>query len=240
MYIISKHKDYYDTAMGYGIDKTTVYKRTLKEKKIKKEKDLREEDITFSKYAYAIEQFVIGFCGEMYPGIKVTKRTPDRYAGYINPEDKEKEFCFYNADDYMNFLKEEDIGLQRSSYYYWGISSYSVYSEKEIKDFFKTSHWNFLEKNFHDFYCPVFIYKTGRLTRRSKQTNLTLNPVLKDFKFVKVKDPYTAFQEVYMYLAGVLGNTEKDTTNISDKHRIQQKGFDKWSFRKMPQKNKKK
>ncbi|HNC58681.1 MAG TPA: hypothetical protein PLP33_24860 [Leptospiraceae bacterium] len=61
---------------------------------------------------------------------------------------------------------------------------------------------------------------------------LILNPNLKDLAFFKVKDPYTTFQEISMFVSGVLGNKEDKTLNISDSDKILQLGFDtKTSFR---------
>ena len=61
---------------------------------------------------------------------------------------------------------------------------------------------------------------------------------LKDVSFYKVWDPYQAYQELDMYISGVLGQQEKETINISDKDRIYQHGFDSYSFRKLPEEKK--
>jgi hypothetical protein len=64
---------------------------------------------------------------------------------------------------------------------------------------------------------------------------VSLWPILKDYKFFKVKDTFTAFQEISMYQFGVLGCTEKDICVVSDKDRLDQRGFDpKYGFRKRP------
>jgi hypothetical protein len=54
---------------------------------------------------------------------------------------------------------------------------------------------------------------------------------LKDIEFQRVLDPFTAYQELDQWISGVLGqNPEPD--EVSDKVKIQQHGFDSWSFRK--------
>jgi hypothetical protein len=58
---------------------------------------------------------------------------------------------------------------------------------------------------------------------------------LKDIQFYRAVDPYTAFQEIEMYLGGIVPRPGAMTANIEDKYRVEQHGFDKWSFRKMPQ-----
>jgi hypothetical protein len=46
-----------------------------------------------------------------------------------------------------------------------------------------------------------------------------------------------AFQEIQMFISGVLGIDENPTVEVSDKDKIISRGFDyKWSFRKEPKK----
>ena len=48
----------------------------------------------------------------------------------------------------------------------------------------------------------------------------------------RIKNSYSAFQDIYMYISGVLGNTEKNMVQISDKDMLYKRGFNKWSFKK--------
>ena len=58
---------------------------------------------------------------------------------------------------------------------------------------------------------------------------------MKNYRFVQIKDPPTAFQDIFMYIAGVIGITEPVTVKISDKELAKKKGHDgKYSFRKPP------
>lgn len=63
---------------------------------------------------------------------------------------------------------------------------------------------------------------------------------LRDIQFFKLMDPYQIYQELDMYVTGVLGQQTKEVIKISDKDRIYQHGFDKYSFRKMPEEGKRK
>ena len=70
---------------------------------------------------------------------------------------------------------------------------------------------------------------------------LIKNPILKDFNFHRIIKPYIAFQEIEMYLGGILANTKTPPMPVgSDKVIAESKGYDKWSFRKMPIKKSKK
>lgn len=57
------------------------------------------------------------------------------------------------------------------------------------------------------------------------------NAILKQYEFEKIIDPYTAFQEVYMFLAAK-AKPEKVIKEMSNDDKVFSKGFDKFSFRK--------
>jgi len=58
-----------------------------------------------------------------------------------------------------------------------------------------------------------------------------VNPSLKEIGFERLKDPFSAFQEISTYLANILIE-QKPIVTIDDRHRIEQHGFDiKESFR---------
>lgn len=64
------------------------------------------------------------------------------------------------------------------------------------------------------------------------QSKGVINPKLKDYQFDRIKDSFTAFQEISIYLSNILVE-QKETVVIEDKFRIEQHGFDlKKSFRK--------
>ena len=50
-------------------------------------------------------------------------------------------------------------------------------------------------------------------------------------KFQTIFEPFTAFQEIEMFLGGVIGSNENNIIEIEDKYRIESHGFNKWSFR---------
>ena len=229
MLIISKHKDYYDGVVGtMGVDKSIVFERTTNEidnsKKIPKpfRKNIRWDDkskliqrFTYKsldeKYLNA-SHFIIGFCGKLYLGFKME---------YENPHKR------YHNDNLIEF-------------------SYDV---EKFKTHFKPT-WSFTDfnefveyvKNFdcidihRELNTPIFVYDTDIFTHKN---TFIVNPILKEFNFYKVFDSFTAFQEIQMYIGGVLGVGENPTIEVSDKHKITSRGFDyKWSFRKEPKEKK--
>jgi hypothetical protein len=85
----------------------------------------------------------------------------------------------------------------------------------------KNFKFDFSMNLFHTFQTPVMAIWQG---------NLIINPNLKAFEFQKVVDPYTALTELQNFIAGVLG-TSKEIIEVADKYKIQNHGYDKYSFK---------
>ena len=90
----------------------------------------------------------------------------------------------------------------------------------------------FIEKK-----TPIFIYGDyldGYYEPRKSQ-ELIINPRLKDWGFQSIKDPVSAFQDIYMFISGVLGVSNMKMLEFSDKLKAKAKGHDgEFSFRKPP------
>lgn len=240
MYIISKksEKDYYDGVAGTaGIDKTIVYDRHIMEvekkdvpKIFKSRSYIYSKDIespisklgllTTKKEYYNlyphITTFIVGFCGKLYPGWKMYsegKKLP--YGGKelittITYDDKE--VGKYITPRFWNGQFDDNVEYTRK------------YDPIDIFRLFNT---------------PLFVYdydyNRTELEPWAQDAKFLINPLLKEYEFYKVFDAVQAFQEISMFIGGVLGNKEKEIINVADKYKITQHGFDKWSFRKEPQ-----
>ncbi|MFW6246988.1 MAG: hypothetical protein ACOC22_02310 [bacterium] len=225
MLIISKHKDYYDGVVGTtGVDKTIVYDRTLHEitdmKKFPKpfrkdgwsNKNLLSERFTYnSKSDVYLEasHFIIGFCGRLYLGFKMVYENPERYFNDVLID------YTYDVDEFKKHFK----------------TSWSFADFDEFVEYIK----NYDSIDIHrELNSPIFVLDSNP-TKYYYNKTFIINPVLKDYQFYKVFDSFTAFQEIQMYVSGVLGVGENPMIEISDKDKITQHGFDpKWSFRKEP------
>ncbi len=215
MRIISKFHDYYDLGLSYGIDKTLIFKR-VKEETNYNIPDL-EKIIDENKFLYSLchhafgaktrkfNPIFIGFCGRLIP-------------------------CMHYRLEYKGFVKEDYLYTYKSFMKIW--KKYKkkkrwLYPKDEMYEtFFGLKIYR--DDIFFDLKTPIFIWE-----KVDKKYVITKNPCLKDFKFTGIMDPYTVFQEISMYLGGVLGIGEKPIAKISNKEMIEQKGFDyKWSFRK--------
>lgn len=242
MYIISNKKDFYDGVAGTtGIDKTIIYDRETIEKdeiptifeRRKGYWGTRKTDTPFhnigchsikkecrgiacDEYAY----FIVGFCGKLYIGWKLYFE--------INTVSHDISTTISYDNEYMQSILE-----QKS----WQGNLVDAINYVKTFDALQM---------FRDLKCPIFIYDSdfGRLhfdKKRSSYNNhhskFFINPLLKDYEFYKIFDSFQAFQEVSMFMGGVLGKGEKEITEVADKYKITQHGFDyKWSFRKEPKK----
>jgi hypothetical protein len=243
MRIISPFHDYYDTAQAFGQDERVVYHRVTREEKYKfphalakwfpargvpwKQRGEFADDhverfyfksskpVTF--HPVSIEFFRIGFCGKLHSGI-VIQFTP------TSPIE-----CFYNVDD---------IKTKAEKYFKKNL----VDEFKETTSGQRAANWfdkKVDETSFND-WCvenktPVVVWNS---TWKEHSEWVYYNPCLNDYDFFKVMNPYQAYQELDMYISGVIGYPGIPMVEIEDKYKIVEHGFDKWSFRKIGEKSK--
>ncbi len=252
MRIHSKHKDYYDSALGYGIDPNCHYVRKEDEFKApsgpsrlgerSEYNDIEKMEFleTFlktkptqtryrddsSRIETALTHGFL-FCGKMYVCIEFTTG-----AG--------KTLWAYSADDVLSIIKIYGSKLELANWNgkkidKWSSSSrefggpyfrYGIYNKEHMKKFFEiyqaVERKEFMDYH-HDIGIPVMMF-TNQV--------LVYNPVLADYKFYKIVDAFQAFQELSMFISGVLGGNSPKMVEISDKIRIAKHGFNEMSFRK--------
>jgi hypothetical protein len=223
MKIISKYHDYYDGVGAHDREPTPVYLRHSKDiKDVKIERDylkigridFRPNNSTFKHDRVAYIR-IVGFCGKMYPFLHVTKY----YGTWGNDDDEKDEEFIYDHDrldalEYKHYLRW--LGEKPGLFYKRDDYIKNLNSSEELKSLFKKYN------------TPVFL-----LTKVWNEPYLTINPILKDFHFAKAIDPYTAYQELSMYLGNEL--TQEHQGNVptgDDKTLASSKGYDRFSFRK--------
>jgi hypothetical protein len=249
MRIISKFKDYYDCVQAYGMDQTILYVRN---KEIEKgTKGLpRCSNLYFwsEDPLFKCDDFIIGFCGKVYGAVRLRKNGTNNEV-----------FC-HSIEAVDKYFKENLTEKQLNEYY--GKRTGALYVPYVRHRYTYSSYFdkvegsrNLYEHLFIEKKCPIFVMGNSLTERntegikveseiyqydeRGKQGCILYNPVLKEFDFFKVFDPHTAYQEIFMYVAGVLATPMKPIPEISDDDMRDVKGFDKWSFRKEPSKKKK-
>jgi hypothetical protein len=245
MLIDSDFHDYYDSVLRVsGVDKTCPYLRKTSSIDFKVKDSWQKEESTtgvlFRKLGESTIYFdgksrwtqrefigraVVAFAGNFYPMVKIPK--PNGY----------KKTIVYDLDEATHMLRERfpkhmaKIEKGRKQDIRWLDGAHP----DKLADFFDQSQWAPLEYLFREHNSPVLLIEGDWGSERT----LTINPVLKKIKFMKVKDTYTAFQEIHTFLSGVLGVGEPMTAEVGNDDRVKQRGFNKESFRKAPGKKKK-
>jgi hypothetical protein len=206
--IISKNgeRDYYDSIQRTGVDRSIVY---VREPKVIRQSNTHSLD--------RLSEAVIGFCGKTYPAVY--------YLDYETAHPKKIIRPFYSLEELKIFV-EENPKFQEHHY----LSGYftSPYSQwKRFQEHFDkySRSTNDLMDTFLRYKVPIFLY-------HKYQDKLTINPILSAWEFYRVFDPWTAFQELSMYLSNVLVEPSKSIPKMSDVDLAEIKGFDKHSFRK--------
>jgi hypothetical protein len=233
--IISSFHDYYDSLTNFGgIDKSKVFVReernipselhpNLKFDRSSSDKLIkllhsREQDINgiptvsidFNRFS-KVNSFIVIFAGIIYPGIKVhLESTP----GICLWEDS----YHYNKDSVLDKLK--------------GLYVCSPYREAEIEKLFKFTG-SILARDWAIENKISIVTDVESCDRRGR--TWWTNPMLSRIGFQKALDPYTAFQELELFIGGVL-TENKEIYQVPNDIKIQQAGFDlKTSFRKPKQ-----
>ncbi len=123
--------------------------------------------------------------------------------------------------------------------YYEGIKRRFLYDQAEVEAFDKKhpdykilpwcQNWNdfFNQKCPFEFKKPIFVFEKYR----DQGFVLTWNAQLNNYDFAKVVEPYTAYQELAMWV-GAQARPEKEIAEVSDEVKVESHGFDKYSFRK--------
>lgn len=174
------------------------------------ERDIKLEDVFYrpSSYfknevsSYKAFRDSIYFCGKRYNFVvKVyTKDGKKIPVSEFSPELCNMKF-YYTTEQYKKDFESNTIGT------YWNKVNVDEYFKVQ-----KVPDSEFIERG-----TPYY-----------KEKNNT--PLLKDYHFALAVDPMTAFQEISMYIAGVL-NESKEECEIDEKYRIKGHGFNCESFR---------
>ena len=226
MRIIADKKDYYDCIMRAGQDFTVIYVRKPEEEIIgRKACNPWSDGWPFPRFrGRRGYDYIIGFCGKIYPMVEFE---------IVNRDDSTDRIKCFSMDEIEAFMVKHLSPREMKEYQ--GKARYSRWwpslNRKSYATFFKecaeqqTKH----EAMFTEKRCPVFVAsEQGR--RGGGGGVIEWNAMLNKHEFFRVFDPYTAFQEIAMFV-GNLAIPQKPMPVIEDEMKIQTHGFDKFSFR---------
>lgn len=242
MRIISEFRDFYDSALCYGIDPLLIYIRDNKEYSFEFAKEEKKylpgdmdrvlapitrilsempEDITiysknYGRRAIRITPKIVGFCGVLYPAMDIegfTFYTPQQVVAMLPLEVLKQ---VYMSREKLNEL------VERKDMASWSRELTAASWKKTVKD---------IEgRKFDDVFVglgvPIFRYE--KIYRRYR---ITVNQCLKSDGFQRIKTPVECFQEISMYIGNQLVHQKDPSTLIPNDVLRDEKGFDKWSFR---------
>lgn len=236
MLINRDFQDYYDSAIGYGVDKKVVYDRQSVEYRasIKSNpsiidaidnavRQLEDQRTRFATNPYGV--FYIGFCGKIYTGLyaRVDPKTgvPPKTFSYKEAHTLAKAF-YWGEKDFLpgEFDQPRKHAWQRCR----------AAGGQSLREWYELNAHLLVHEAldvFIDHKVVSFVYLEGLLVT---------NPCLKDYNFQRMIGGVQAFQEISMFISGVLGSPERELVATEDKYIIMSKGFDEHSFRKAPTK----
>ena len=238
MMILSPFRDYYDSCASYGVDMTVQYRRDTRQYNLRAETGpdgtlVKEFNYLLSlvkdrlpPLAGRISLVYVGFCGKIYVGLrpKVVCSTGRIYRNTVYPGRPAPELIYQTMWDARD-VHEEDLDAEFNEYRFFNNKG-----DKSIRDWMDekglapVGEWI---EPFQRQQAPAFV---------AYDETLIINPCLQDFKFQRVMGGVDAFQQIEMFISGVLGVSDCPMIELTDKDRIQAHGFDQRSFRREPTK----
>jgi hypothetical protein len=216
MYIISKYKDYYDIGNSYGIDKTIVYNRVslnnVDNSDIISIIPSQLIDIIYENRKYRFWNIFSEFRGKNYTPFLIGfcgKLILGFQCGSIYDDNVE---YIYNIDELSNKYNVDEKKYKKISEFTLNIKNVNI------------------NNIFFEFNTPIFLFERD-IKHRNHSFYCEINPKLSEYQFYRYYDAYQTFQNISMFMGGVLGGNENRTIEISNENKITQHGFDKWSFR---------
>jgi hypothetical protein len=249
MRIFSKYHDYYDKALGYGIDPNVIYERKeeditdwIKDQPgLQKRLSMIHDDI----FDFRIERInstelkveaktIMLFCGRLYFCIKISYKVKDY------PYDRFVTEFIYTFDTFEKaIVLHSKINLEHktTSGLFDGTKSKLMTIARRFRTLFERQGTvSDIAFDLHfELDAPIIVLDYDLIYTYSKKIKVYKNRCLKDMEFFKIVDPFTAFQELSMFIGGIMGGKSPIMIEVADKDRIAKHGFDKFSFRKEKQ-----
>jgi len=261
MRILSKFSDYYDHVVGHStepvwerrthefpLDPVIKTQLTLEHTKLldKMYEEMPKPSIKYKENRWkcndTLDYMVIGFCGKVFPIFRCPN-VDDSKVDHLYDRPKVKFKTFTKPSEFTNLFNK-------------------VYKDRMVCG---ESRWRHVPFGFTDSACerwnekynhqvtteifialksPIFIIKPMRFPDENPPrmgSKIEVNPNLADLNFQRVVEPYTAYQEVDMFLGNQLVGNFEPMPDFGDELKRDAHGMDDWSFKqKGPKKRKQK
>jgi hypothetical protein len=235
MRLVSKFKDFYDSIRAYGEDKTYLYMRETK--------DLSKDDYGLflkcftglGRYhdwipqneAISLKTVFITFCGKTYVGIQCNYSNLSSYPGLY----KSIREYHYDIKSVSAFVLKYGSAWAKDTFIKGSKYSKDRTLQQQFKEMLANNGKQVNTALLIKHHTPVI----AEYPDEERERKFCSNPCLKDFNFAKAVDPFRAYQEIDMFISGILTPESKPMPKIPDELKVQSKGFDKYSFRKRKQ-----
>jgi len=219
-----------------AIQKRT-YVRQTKEIPAKEFKFVIDKPPPVSAYDIVDYRGYVLFCGRFYPYWEINEKCRYSFKAILKGL-REPPVGYYNyADDEREVRKRRvKIAKQlesRKSSRHPILYRTTLLTEKSLREFRENVSLADTEEILRKYHTPVIHFRD----RKTVKTNLIeINPRLNKLNFQSVVDPYTAFQEIEMFVGSQLAVQRDPEVHVSDEIKAESHGFNKWSFRRPPKK----
>ena len=238
-------RDYYDSAMGLGHDATTVFVReagrrlsdrdvmpitsihvAVSDGKRRRFVGLsgRVEEFSHQKTHLTLARLGVIFCGKLHYGMMVTQEP--EFSGKLQIS------CIWETTKFDELL--DKLGLRMTlarqlagRHAVPNTLAEALFGSQPINDRLLT--WLITNKVVHAIRFPQTSYASNADLWEVNSARL------QEVEFYRKFDAYQTYQEIEMWITGVLPDTMNSMASISDADRIAKHGFDDWSFRQPKQ-----
>ena len=159
--------------------------------------------------------FILGFCGKLYAIYLIYT------SEYAKPT-----ICrpFININEFVEVWNKErtdKIKFEKGKVWH----ERRPFNEEGLKAWFDESNGrNFVSELFIDLKTPLFVIDKDKLTTNIKMAEYGLQ---------RIFDPWSAYQEIEMYLTNNLASVHKEMPNFGNELKRDAHGFDDWSFKQV-------
>lgn len=250
MRIVSAYHDYYDPIMRTAMDPTVLYLRETADGGRIRAAASRYElgdgssanniRISNGTLSYKISYHPISFCGTLHHVWMGNHTTT------VDAVETQYRVTGESSSDVRKMIYAQfDLEIPQARRSWYRYRSSKKYDTIQLPESLGSLDWTALHRQERS---PILTIRPLNQTERrsgsfayrygdtEEEYVLVRNPRLEDLNFVERVDPFTAFQEINMYISGVLGQSDRPMVKLTDKDILTKHGFDpKWGFRKMPE-----
>lgn len=195
--------------------------------------------IEVGRESFRVHFINVFVAGKRYHGLCVENTT-----FYTSSIDK-RPLYFWTLDPFLEFLKDKKVtlhehdALKRSRH---GLGLETALEKAPLADYFTTDtvvsdavRDVLIAHNISIYLTEIpWDYSASRaevFPRYAVRWKIN-PPTLKSVEFFKVMDAYSVYQELEMWVGGVLPNGGRPMVEISDRDKVGKHGFNEWSFRR--------